>query len=582
MKKYFTLHADAIFYGLIVLAGFLIFHFNLFRVGFPMSHDAVHHLIRTAHYFRLLQEGQFLPFWDGYMNQGFGSPLFNYVPPLLYILASLFKFVNFSTFLSLKITIIIFNIVFFWGSLKWLRLYFKTRTAFLATIILFFSPYRIAQIFVRGAFPEFAALSLTPLFLYFLIQSLKAKKLSKHFFLAAIMLSLILLAHTLFAIQLCLVLGLLTAVFFFQKRLTFIAIILGVLLLSLSLAAFMYLPILFEVSYVKLFLADAFNPQEHFSAFWQLFDPGWGLGFSMPGTTQDGMSFQLGVFHWLFGALTLFLLLYQKVKNVKFSRYSQLLLFVFILLLLTIFLQLQSPVTTLLYQKITIFHRQQFPWRLLNLSILCSTFIGAFAIDYFKPSWIKMSVLFCLIFGFSLYYLRPGVFLHFTDQELLAFDSDTTFSHEYTPIGRDTTAEKEYQAAEKVYLAEGSAIVGKTTSNSSKTIFEVISQGNFAKIRLNQLYFPGIRVFSNGEPLSYKVLTKEDLLPTEKRDVTGIIEIDLPAVDQTQQIEVIYFPTFWRSFGAGISLATYLLIGAYFFFTWTKRLRTNKKEYSTL
>jgi len=45
--------------------------------------------------------------------------------------------------------------------------------------------------------------------------------------------------------------------------------------------------------------------RDHFLKFWQLIYSKWLYGFSMPGTADDMMSFQMGIAQWLILAITI-------------------------------------------------------------------------------------------------------------------------------------------------------------------------------------------------------------------------------------------------------------------------------------
>ena len=50
--------------------------------GYFYTHDGVFHLVRLAHFYNELKNGQFPVRWAHDLAYGFGYPLFNYIAPL--------------------------------------------------------------------------------------------------------------------------------------------------------------------------------------------------------------------------------------------------------------------------------------------------------------------------------------------------------------------------------------------------------------------------------------------------------------------------------------------------------------------
>lgn len=539
----------------------LIFCYPLFKENaFFMMHDGMHHLLRVVHYFFSMKEGQFPVYWAGFMNKTFGSPIFVYTPPLFYIFSSIFKLLGFETFLSLKIVIGLLNLIFMLGCYFLLRLFFSAKASFFGTILLSFSPYRISQLYVRGALSEFTSLSFFPLFLFFLNKSFEKRAPLNVKLLASILFSFMLLSHILTPLILAPVV--LIYLFIACRRLkNLIPSVKNVLIIfgfSFLLSSFIYFPILFEIKHVKFFLATSHVYKDHFLKFWQLFDPGWGFGFSMPGTKDDGMSFQLGVFNWVvvFTIAFCFALKYLRKKSDK-NRIAYLFLLTFFL---SIFLMLDFKINRFLYEKIFILQSFQFPWRLLNLSIVSVSYLGAYIFDYFNPSKKKTLLICFLILVISTYYLKTNIVLDYSDDELLHFGSDSTFTHEFTPIWRVSTADREYVANQKIYSIN-QEIAFEDIEIRSNRLKVKLENDKSAVVRIDTLYFPGLRVFDNNQEIKYKVLTLDDNILKEKRDISGLIEFSLQPGKHL--IKLKYTRTFFSKIGFYLSLISWIVI---FFF----------------
>ncbi|MDZ7586588.1 MAG: hypothetical protein U0946_02440, partial [Patescibacteria group bacterium] len=91
-----------------ILIGFIlsvIVIWPLFPKGFYKSHDGELHLARIAAYSQALKQGQFPVRWAANLNYNYGYPIFNFVYPLPYLLASGFNLAGLGLADSLKLVL---------------------------------------------------------------------------------------------------------------------------------------------------------------------------------------------------------------------------------------------------------------------------------------------------------------------------------------------------------------------------------------------------------------------------------------------------------------------------------------------
>jgi len=125
--------------------------------GFPMGHDAGTHLTYVYRLDHALSEGQFPVRWVEATKTGHGQPLFNfYQVGFSYVVAFVHLFVPLSH--ALKAT----PPLLWWTGAGFMFLLcrrFGLLPAAVATVVFGLSPYLIVDVFVRAAYPEFAAIT---------------------------------------------------------------------------------------------------------------------------------------------------------------------------------------------------------------------------------------------------------------------------------------------------------------------------------------------------------------------------------------------------------------------------------------
>src|SRR5260370_36359340 len=87
----------AVFFCICLFAIIPLFHSGLFTM-----HDD-EQVARLSQMYLVLSQGQFPPRWIPDLGFGFGYPLFNFYPPLVYYLGSVIHFIGFSFIDSTKI-----------------------------------------------------------------------------------------------------------------------------------------------------------------------------------------------------------------------------------------------------------------------------------------------------------------------------------------------------------------------------------------------------------------------------------------------------------------------------------------------
>ena len=245
--------------------------------------------------------------WIEWVRNGHGQPLFSFYQPGLYYLTQITHLVVPSLSRSLMLTVLIAWSAGAWFTFAWLRP-LGTLPAAVAAIGFAFSPYLVLDVFVRGAYPEFAAIACAPGVLWGIDRSLTRDRRGDRLALA-LLLSVMALCH----LPSLLIFSPIFAAYTFYTarahpapaRRVIATVSAGVL--ALGLAAFYVLPAIVEIGDVRMreMTRDYFDFHQHFVSPGQWFDERWGFGGSVQGS-DDQMSFQVGRVQWLtFGAAVL-------------------------------------------------------------------------------------------------------------------------------------------------------------------------------------------------------------------------------------------------------------------------------------
>jgi len=363
----------------------LLFLFSLFAIGpllapgyFWGAHDGRHSVYFLFEFDRVIQDGIYYPRWLPDFTFGYGYPFFNiYGPGAFYVSEALhllgLDFVN-ATKVVFALALLLSGPPMF-GFVK--RLTGSSQAAFLSGLAYVYIPYHIADIYVRAALAESAALIFLPLTLWGFYETVVNPN-RLNIVATAMAYGAMMFSHngiTLLFTPVLAVWALFLMIGEWRKeshptlsaRLSsFISLglpSLGAVLLGLGLVAIFVIPAVLEYQYVRVdqWTANYYDYLNHFVYLFQLFDPNWGFGISVPGP-HDGMSFQLGIVPAILAIFSIIAV----VKNPNHTRRFWLFFLVMTLIVAVLMFGLSLPIWEVL--RLVIF--AQFPWRLLTLTMV--------------------------------------------------------------------------------------------------------------------------------------------------------------------------------------------------------------------
>src|SRR3990167_6377934 len=277
---------------LLVLFFSILISLPLLKSGLYDMHDD-QQVARLYLFDKSLRDGQLPVRWVDELGFGFGYPLFVFYPPFVYMLGEIFHLLGFGFIDSVKLVFFISifgsGVAMFilikelWGKLAGI-------TAALFYMIL---PYRALDIYVRGALAESFSFVWLPLILwsFYKLSNLQEQsdfKLSRlksanYILLSAAFLALLMITHNLIFLPFMLILPVYLIFLFLktsEKKLFVVNCLLSIIL-ALGLAAFFWLPAIFEKKFTlvdQLLLTNLADFRIHFVYLQQLWNWTWGFG----------------------------------------------------------------------------------------------------------------------------------------------------------------------------------------------------------------------------------------------------------------------------------------------------------------
>ena len=355
----------------VFILGMLAGRSLIFQSGYFNMHDDLQ-MMRQLQMEKCFSDNQIPCRWVPDMGYGYGFPLFNFYPPLPYLIGQVFRILSFSFIDTAKLTFALSFIVSGFTMYYLAKEFFGKWGGVVSSAFYIWAPYHSVDVYVRGAMNEAWALAWFPLILWCGYRLIVEKKKSSSW-IVALSLSWValLLSHNLMVM-------IFTPVFAFwclmiwlkdkNIKKVFHLVISG--LFALILAAFFTLPAIFEQNFIHVdtLTQGYYEYIAHYATIGQLIiSRFWGYGPSIWGP-KDGMPFQLGHLHWILSLVTMALSTIFIYKHKKFESYFKFTFFAIAFAWFASFMTHQN--STVIWQKIHPMAFVQFPWRFLALAIL--------------------------------------------------------------------------------------------------------------------------------------------------------------------------------------------------------------------
>lgn len=476
-----------------VLACLPVFQFKMMS-----GHDTYAYLPRTIEFYEGLRSGHLLPRWAPDLGGGYGQPVFNFNPPLVYYLPSLIHYLGFSFVASINLTCFLLMGLSGMGMYLLAREFFGRKGGFIAAVAYIFAPYHLVCLYVRFALADFSAFPFIPLALWGIYRYTRD---GKHSLLMVSVVSVTLLVLASNSVALMAVPMLIAYVVFmaWQARdLSYVRKGLLALMLGLALSAFFALPAMLEHRLVKTeqLLVGYQNYADHFVYLRQFILSPWGYGISVAGP-KDRMSFEIGFIHLLAAGICL-CTLKRAPTDLKLH-----LRFFLVVFASAIFFSTAESV--LLWQELPLLRYLQFPFRFLTIIAMTTSFMCGFPLLARQDRPNVQNVLFVAllagIFLLGFQHAKPEGFYEWTDAD---FSPDSiaqqftsvTIAEEYEPIW--VQERPGTPSLRKLEPLQGMMRILRESIQPTRYDF-LVEADEPSLLRVNTFYFPGWRVFVDGQ-----------------------------------------------------------------------------------
>jgi len=500
------------------------------------------HIARLFLLAKGISEGQLYPRWVDMLGFGFGYPLFNFYPPLIYYVSLVFHFFGFSYIWSVKLMIITGFVLAALGMFYLVKEASGKASAYLGAAAYTYFLYHSVTVYIRGALAEFFTLAILPFVFLGLIKLAKKVNLNSSLFFG-VSLALLVLSHPLIAFPSLIFIGILFILLFLanNQKTKFILLTMFSGLLSLGLSAFFWLPSMVERKYTlvdQILTKELASYKDHFIYLQQLWYSPWGYGGSTPGT-GDGLTFQLGKIPIFLLVVSIFLAFAYFIQKKEFDKYIKMYAASIFLLFVSLFMT--TSYSSFIWDNIKYLWYMQFPWRFLtftNIFISTSIAFSAFFVkelinrtsDQYKKyrqTLINLLVLLAIVvIGFKYYqYFKPQKLINTSDQKRTNFQEIawriSSTSYEFVPnkvatkktsLGTTTLAINEVDLP----ISPFKIISGQATTSIQKNLFADkefnISAGSLTIFQLNTYNFPGWQASIDGHKVTINSNNKLDLI----------------------------------------------------------------------
>lgn len=572
MKK--ILFQSLIAIALIVICLFALL--PLFHAGYFTMHDD-EQIARLQQMYLVLSQGQIPPRWVPDLGFGFGYPLYNFYPPLVYYIGSLFHLLGFSFINATKIVMGIGFLGAALGMFVWARKHYGVIAGLFAALLYTYAPYHSVDLYARGALSEFFSWIWIP-FLFWSLDLLFENPGKKNLLFFGILFAFLMLSHSLVMLQfgpLFVIYSGILLLLYRKKWKRMLLFLSGGVLLGLSLSAYFWLPSLFEKQYT---LVDAILTTQlasyaiHFVCPIQLWSAPWGYGGSVAGCV-DGLSFQIGKIQAIVAVLGILLSIFYLFKKKYLVSFT-----VGVLFLCSVLLTLSY--SKFLWDMARPFWYIQFPWRYLLFVAVFAAFLGGFVIftvqkRFGKQVAIIVAIIFSALACYQIRnYFQPQSYRLVTDKELTSTEDIqwrvSHMSYEYVPkkVATRLSAEKTTELAiDKNQLPRGSFATltqnMKVTQQENLSTLKKYSVNVYntktqktGVLQINTYIFPGWKVWVDGKRVTSFVANK-----------LYLIQIPLPEGQHTVIVQFTDTPI--RTLANTVSLVG--VIGGLVLLLWKKQ-----------
>lgn len=526
-------------YFIIVMLALMIC--SLLFIGYPQGQDTIYHISRTVGTETALKEGQVLPLIASNFVNDFGYSWNLFYPPLPNYIMMLIKFVLHSYVKALNILIfltVVLSGIFMFNFMK--KVTKSSKIALLASILYMLAPYRLVDIYVRGALGEIIAFMFLPLVFNGLYNILEDN--GKRHYLLSIGAIGLLLSHnisTLLVIIACAIYVLLNIKKIFNKEtIKYLLINVGFIL---AIVMFFYGPMIQNKMYTDYAVFNELKSSneglhDHSVYMYQLLfgkmQAEWSYSLDVPNSQNADMCFAIGLTILIPILFTPFI--YKKIDKSKRKMY--------LTTLITGLIFLVCTMTIIPWTKLPDFISIiQYTYRFLLISTFLLSMVAAVNLaklaEKLDMKTIMIYTMIALMYITPLLQAAPIIkgldWKEFYSTEKMEKDqrfSSYCATYEYLPSKAFNNKNYIAERSQEPIVESGNCEINQSIKNKLDVTFEVNNVTEDTKIELPFIYYLGYKANIDGE----------ELQTTESEN--GFVEITIPEGKQGK-VEAKYVGT---------------------------------------
>ncbi len=431
----------------------------LVHPGFPLTDDGNWMVIRLSAFYEALRSGQFPVRYLLRLNNGYGYPVADFLYPLFLYIGSFIHLFRFDFVTSVKIILGLSLLLSSAFTYLWLRKSFGNLASFAGALVYTFFPYHLVDVYKRGSVGEVLSLTIVP----FILLQIERRSL----FYTSLGVFLLILSHNTLALLFIPVLF----IYGLMRNFKSLKFLLVSFFLGLISASFFIIPALYDLQ----FTVFGNTPVSDFYNY-----------FLNPST----YGYLASIF-----AILLLASVYLSFRN----GYRKNWFFVFSVVASLLILFLVLPVSSGFWSLVPFKGLIQFPFRLISLVLVFSSFQAAVLIQSVNSKKrIRISIaalIVLLVFVCAFPYLTNINYQYFPDTFYSTNMDTTTVKNEYMPKWVKNVPVS--YPSQRVSL-KGNAVINGLLVSDRKISFQT-DLSSETKATINVIYFPGWKAFVNGK-----------------------------------------------------------------------------------
>ncbi len=466
--------------------------------GFPNGDDGyVHYRWATEFHEAFREHGVLYPRWLSSANNGQGSPVMLYCPPLPLFVSEAINIAVPNTLLALELSCLIAMIVSGMTMYLFARSLLSPWMSLLASLLYMMAPYHVFDLYQRTALSEYWSFAWLPLVLHSIYQIAKGTGWPTVVYLG-ISFALLIFSHVIIAFALTLVIPIFILLISRSSR---ILVKTGAgLLLGLGIAAVFIAPIVFERDYARVHRALRLKYTNNFQ-FEAL-----ASAFKVPLFVRDYARIYFA--EWVdviaVCVLVLFVIsavvIWMTLRSGRLpSPHQRLIVAVFTISALSIFMttRLSSPI----WRAVPSLPYMQFPFRWLVVATFGTSLLAGVALSRLRSRFRQRSfyrILVILVTMFNLGIAVIAIARASHDRKPLDEGISALEVPEYRPVWWDNELHLSDELP-SIAVNTGDAAVKPLDDHGIYQSYEVNARTR-SQLRMRQLYFPGWQARIDDQP----------------------------------------------------------------------------------